>query len=206
MRAAPLSTEGTMFTRMALMRYCYMWNFLVHFRSCSSFDPLERSGSMHDERFTRSAALHLPMMGLEGSLPERMRMVESLDILDIGSNLLSGTLPAAFGGARSQHLSELDAQLNRFTGPIPAGVGKLQHLKMLKLGNNRLSCEVWGSWSQLFSLALLELSENSCTGTLSESMLSRMPDLMFLHLHSNSFAGVLPPNHRWGSQLHTLEA
>ena len=69
--------------------------------------------------------------GLRGELPEEVRMLTRLEVLDLSSNEIVGTLPSWIGELSS--LRRLLLNRNVFTGELPPELGSLSNLEDLTL-------------------------------------------------------------------------
>ncbi|XP_021610615.1 probable inactive receptor kinase At5g10020 isoform X2 [Manihot esculenta] len=159
---------------------------------------------------------------LDGDIPP-FQFVVSLQILRLGSNLLSGSLPEALFEDKSMVLSELDLSLNQLEGPLrsitsatlkklnlssnkltgflPATVG---HCAIVDLSNNMLSGNVsriqnWGNYVED-----IQLSNNSLTGSL-PNQTSQFLRLTSLKASNNSLNGELPIVLSTYSQLQVID-
>ncbi|KAK2982389.1 hypothetical protein RJ640_026232 [Escallonia rubra] len=117
-----------------------------------------------NEDGTRVVAIHLPGVGLYGSIPANsIAKLDALRILSLRSNQLSGHLPSDISSIPS--LQSIYLQDNNFSGVIP--------------------------FSFSSKLSILDLSFNSFTGSL-PPVLSNLTRLIILNLQFNSFSGAIP--------------
>ena len=105
---------------------------------------------------------------LNGSDVAALRRME---ILDLGSNVISGTIPTEFGDL--QVIKRIFLESNRFSGSIPSELGSLDDLLMLSLSNNLLSGLVPQTLGGLTSLEGLTLAGNELiSGSVPEELCS----------------------------------
>ena len=98
--------------------------------------------------------------------------------LSLASNNLDGTIPDALGSLDS--LESLDLYNNFIRGSIPGVLGKLTSLRYLVLGSNTLSDSIPSELGQLAQLERLDLRDNSFTGVLPLS-LTNLTNLQYFH-------------------------
>ncbi|XP_019227652.1 PREDICTED: LRR receptor-like serine/threonine-protein kinase FLS2 [Nicotiana attenuata] len=125
-----------------------------------SFEQNALTGSLINlTRFSSLRELRLRDNLLNGIFHESFRQISSLEYLDLSINQMTGSLPdlALFPSLRELHLG-----YNHFHGMIPQGLGQLYNLEIFLAPSN-----------------LLE-------GTISESHLSNLCNLISLNLSSNS--------------------
>lgn len=163
------------------------------------FDPCE---SAFGEHFTcglrcndgnRVTEITLDGAGYNGSLPESLGKLSSLQILDLSNNAFRGTIPQSVGNLTA--LQRLVLSRNAFSGSIPASVGLLYALQHLSLDNNLLVGSIPPGLNGLQSLVNLELQANKFSGVFPS--LSGMRSLNYLDASNNRLSGslmALPPN------------
>ncbi|KAF2312272.1 hypothetical protein GH714_029651 [Hevea brasiliensis] len=141
---------------------------------------------------------------LTGSLPDVLEETNCLPnsplpglmYLRLTSNHLVGNLPDWLG--QLENLAELSLDNNLLQGQIPASLGNLKNLANLGLAGNQLNGTLPDSLGQLSQLSTLDVSLNNLAGYISEAHLSRLSNLKFLFLASNSLvfnvsSNWLPP-------------
>ncbi|KAJ9159254.1 hypothetical protein P3X46_024771 [Hevea brasiliensis] len=141
---------------------------------------------------------------LIGSLPEVLEETNCLPnsplpglmYSRLTSNHLVGNLPDLLG--QLENLAELSLDNNLLQGQIPASLGNLKNLANLGLAGNQLNGTLPDSLGQLSQLSTLDVSLNNLAGYISEAHLSRLSNLKFLFLASNSLvfnvsSNWLPP-------------
>ncbi|KAF8100969.1 hypothetical protein N665_0212s0013 [Sinapis alba] len=79
--------------------------------------------------------LNLQSNSFNGTLPESLGALRSLQILELSSNSFTGSLPASVGNMSS--LKKLDLSYNSMNGTIPESLGKLEELVDLNLMANK---------------------------------------------------------------------
>ncbi|KDP35942.1 hypothetical protein JCGZ_09914 [Jatropha curcas] len=129
---------------------------------------------------------------LTGTLPRALEgtnclpdsPLRSLMYLKLTSNHLVGNLPDWLG--QLENLVELSLGNNLFQGLIPASLGNLENLTILTLARNELNGTVPDSFGKLSQLSTFDVSFNYLTGYISEAHFSRLSNLKFLFLASNS--------------------
>ncbi|XP_008244648.2 PREDICTED: receptor-like protein 12 [Prunus mume] len=85
-----------------------------------------------------------------------------------------------------QHLEYLDLSENKLSGRIPESIGQMSNIVYLYLSENKLSGRIPESIGQMSNLVHLDLSENKLSGRIPETHFSKLPNLWFLDLSSNS--------------------
>lgn len=122
--------------------------------------------------------------------------------IKLSDNNLNGTLPDSLGNLIS--LDTLDLSSNKLVGPIPPGLGKLSRLRLLNLSFNQLTGSIPRELGNLSSLTRLLLYTNQLSGTLPEEI-GDLSNLIYLYLHHNELSGEIPPELGNLSSLEYLE-
>ncbi|KAL7588215.1 hypothetical protein Lser_V15G40708 [Lactuca serriola] len=129
--------------------------------------------------------LHLTYCGLDkiliGPIPESVKRLRSLLVLDVSDNMLTGPIPTFVGS-----LVKLDLSLNQLNGPIPTSLGSLVSLQELLMSSNLLNGTIPVSFGQLSKLHSLDLSYNSFEGVVSEAHFANLSMLRNLDTSYNS--------------------
>lgn len=74
---------------------------------------------------------------LHGSLPDSIKELKSLEVLDLGGNHIFGSIPSFVGELKN--LQKLNLQNNQLIGEIPASLNNLSNLTSLEINDNKLS-------------------------------------------------------------------
>jgi Leucine-rich repeat (LRR) protein len=129
--------------------------------------------------------------GLGGSLPSSMSTLSSLKVLSIQHCSISNVIPDWIGNM--EQLTNLGLGSNRLTGTIPSSIQKLTSLQALGLDNNVLSADL-DLFGPLTSLRYLYLDNNMIHGRLTSSLLSGWKELVELDISENYLTATLPPD------------
>jgi Leucine-rich repeat (LRR) protein len=145
-------------------------------------------------------SLHLTSAALNGTIPQQVYALTSLEELYMSHNQLTG--PISFEIGELKQLKDLYLFGNELGGTIPTELGFLARLEHLSLGNNRF---VGSIPRQITSLPLLKfLSLENESGAPSDNFASAfglsgpmpaldgLPQIAELYLAHNSFTGTLP--------------
>lgn len=171
-------------------------------------------------------SLDLSFTNLNGSLPENIGVVQSLEKLDLSFSRFSGTIPITIGDLQNvlsvslnnnqlegsipyevgqmKALKKVDMSCNKLTGTIPTTFGRLNNLRVLCLRNNQLSGSIPSGISQLFSLSELDLSNNQLTGSIPDEIGSIELLDTLLDLSNNQISGTIPISFNKFSGLRTI--
>nr|POF00855.1 isoform 3 of probable leucine-rich repeat receptor-like protein kinase [Quercus suber] len=177
--------------------------------------------------FTNLTSLHLSFCGLNGTFPEKVFQILTLQTLDLSNNeLLQGALPDSIGNLAM--LSRIDLSGCNFNGSIPNSMGNLTQLAYLDMSSNKFNGQIpsftmaknltqinlshndlEGSinstqWEELIKLVNLDLDNNSIEGSIPLSLFSH-PSLQKLQLSKNKFSGVLQEFNVSSYSLNTLD-
>ena len=157
--------------------------------------------------------LNLVTNNLDGSIPEEIGYVETLQRIELGNNKLVGPIPQTFASLKELHtlsvsdnqlsgeieanidgltkLTNLDLADNRFRGHVPHGLGGIPTLSYVRLSNNRFTGAFPTSFISLNNLHTLLIDNNAIGGTL-PALIGMMKTLVNLRLHKNDFYGEIP--------------
>ncbi|CAN6279191.1 unnamed protein product [Urochloa humidicola] len=159
---------------------------------------------------------------LSGAVPPAIFHLSSLQVLDLGSNMLGndalppnigdtlpnlqclllgdnkfkGHIPASLGNALG--LMTVDLSRNHFIGQVPSTFGKLSELLVLSLDNNKLEAKDNASWEFSYalrncsSLQVLSIAENRLQGAIPDYV-GHLKSLQQLYLSGNNLSGIVPP-------------
>jgi Leucine-rich repeat (LRR) protein len=127
---------------------------------------------------------------LNGTVPDEISILSSLEILDLGNNNdLIGTIPSAIGGLLD--LTELRLTSSSFTGSIPEDIGNMTSLETISIDINDLTGSIPTSIGGLSRLRNWNGSFNKLTGTM-PSEIGLMTDLRIFFTQHNEIAGSMP--------------
>ena len=101
------------------------------------------------------------------------------------SNNLQGSIPDSIHFLSS--VQELDLRMNQLSGPIPETIGDLSNLKILRLHCNRLNCKIPQALGSLAHLSILDLRSNQLAGSSTAAPLPfyDLKSLSYLGISSN---------------------
>ncbi|XP_027359869.1 probable inactive receptor kinase At5g58300 isoform X2 [Abrus precatorius] len=135
---------------------------------------------------TRVVGLHLPGMGLTGSIPENsIGKLDALRVLSLHSNGLKGNIPSNILSIPSLQFAHL--QHNNFSGLIPSPVSP--KLIALDISFNSFSGNIPPTFQNLRRLTWLYLQNNSISGFIPDF---NLPSLKYLNLSYNNLNGSIP--------------
>ncbi|CAB9506512.1 LRR receptor-like serine threonine-protein kinase [Seminavis robusta] len=158
-------------------------------------------------------SLRLFQNNLQGSLPEELYLITTLESIllfsnpltsTISSNIenlkdlevlyipvsgLSGSIPTEVGVLSNMHTIELFA--GYLTGEIPTEIGLLDSLERLVLDNNNMTSTVPTELAELQSLHTMYLDTNNLSGTL-PTELGLLSNLYDLQIHNTGISGTIP--------------
>ncbi|XP_057458939.1 probable inactive receptor kinase At5g58300 [Lotus japonicus] len=135
---------------------------------------------------TRVTGIHLPGIGLTGSIPENtIGKLDALKVLSLHSNGLKGTFPSNILSIPSLQFAHL--QHNNFSGPIPSIVSP--KLITLDISFNSFSGSIPPAFQNLRRLTWLYLQHNFISGAIPDFDL---PSLKHLNLSYNNLNGSIP--------------
>jgi hypothetical protein len=126
---------------------------------------------------------------LNGTIPDEIRLLSSLVVIDLTMNQITGTLSSELGLLTA--LTNLYLDKNAFTGTVPSELGSLKALKWLNVGVNQLTGTVPTELGSLTALTFLSLGTNAMRGTV-PTELGSLISLTELYIDKNSFTGTVP--------------
>ena len=141
-----------------------------------------RRGKEEKEHCTNDLVSTCPMLaasnGLRGKIPEELKALSRLEILDLNMNGLSGSLPSFENSF--EELQHFSVAGNLLSGTIP-------------------------DYSQMTKITTLDLASNSFTSTIPGAMIQAMPDLRELYLQENGLTGIIPSELGTSLQLESFD-
>nr|POE93940.1 receptor-like protein 12 [Quercus suber] len=184
--------------RVLSMSQCYLSgpfdSSLSELRSLSIIrldgNPLNAPVPEFFANFINLTYLNLVDCGLNGTFPESVYQILTLQTLYLSNNeLLQGALPDAIGDLTM--LSRLDLSNCNFSGSIPNSMANLVQLVYLDMSINSFTGPI-PSFSMAKNLTEIDLSHNKLTGQITSTHWNDLPNLVNLHLSSNSLGGSIP--------------
>ncbi|KAI5559726.1 hypothetical protein BDE02_17G132500 [Populus trichocarpa] len=109
--------------------------------------------------------------------------------MTFGRNQIQGSIPDGIGNLIS--LDTLGLERNHLTGSIPNSIGKLQNLVEFVLSENKLSGSIPSSLGNITSLMQINFHQNSLQGSIPAS-LGNCRNLLLLGLSQNNLSGPIP--------------
>nr|XP_027186036.1 receptor-like protein EIX2 [Cicer arietinum] len=138
--------------------------------------------------------LDLSENNITGTLPEFLQGIDNclfrkpfpnLVYFIMNNNQLHGKIPHWL--VQLESLAGVSLAYNLLEGPIPISLGSLKNLMTLELEGNKLNGTLPDSLGQLSKLLRLTISSNQLIGTVTEDHFSKLTELVFLNMSSNSF-------------------
>ncbi|KAM3324829.1 hypothetical protein P3S67_005981 [Capsicum chacoense] len=160
-------------------------------------------------------ALSISQNNLSGQIASTVCNLNSLTVLDLGSNILNGTIPQCLGemnvlqvlDLNNNHLSGtinttfttenrlriINLYGNKLKGKVPPSLINCRYLEFLDLGNNELNDTFPSSLGGLPYLRILSLRSNKLHGPIKDSRRNNLfAQIRVIDLSSNGFSGKLP--------------
>ncbi|KAG2583101.1 hypothetical protein PVAP13_6KG148842 [Panicum virgatum] len=138
----------------------------------------------------RVAALHLPGLGLVGTLSPHLGNLTQLNLLDLSHNKLEGEIPPSLAGCSV--LCHLNLSGNFLSGAVPPAMGHLSRLAVLSMEKNNISGLIPSSFANLTALTVFGIASNSVHGEVPE-WLGNLTRLIYLNIGQNIISGHVPP-------------
>ncbi|BDA47649.1 probable LRR receptor-like serine/threonine-protein kinase at N-terminal half [Coccomyxa sp. Obi] len=152
----------------------------------------------------RVTSLNLNGMGLNGTLPDSLIQLTTLQIMNLSSNAIGGSLPTNWGWNNVfTQLQVITLDDNNLSGSLPSSYSNpnaFKSLIVLNMDRNNLSGSLpasWGSPGALPALRVLAAKSNSLDGPLPAAWgnsSTALPSLTILSLDANKLSGALPPS------------
>ncbi|KAF9670970.1 hypothetical protein SADUNF_Sadunf13G0124400 [Salix dunnii] len=127
---------------------------------------------------------------LTGSLPEELGHLPILDRIQIDQNRISGPIPKSFAYLNSTKHFHMNN--NSISGQIPAELSRLPNLVHFLLDNNNLSGTLPPELYKLPQLLILQLDNNHFDGSTIPPSYGNMTKLLKLSLRNCSLQGPMP--------------
>ena len=145
-----------------------------------------------DSSNTAVLSLDLASNNLSGTLPEELKLLKYLQVLNFPENSISGSLPSEY--SILYELVEFNLSENSLTGSIPeeyGGAGAFELLEVLDVSHNSIQGEIPSHLENLQSLEIIRICSNSMTGMI-PSALGSLKALNSINLGNNDFTGDFP--------------
>ncbi|KAF2320924.1 hypothetical protein GH714_031945 [Hevea brasiliensis] len=155
-------------------------------KSCSNISSLHRH-EISDRIPPQLGAL----TKLRWCHPPEIGNMSSLQILDVGGNILDGLMPKELGQLKD--LVTLDLSDNRLIGSIPSSLCHLINLQKLTLSRNQINDSIPLGLGNLKFLITLDLGDNNLFGPIPLSLASSA-NLKEVFLAQNRISGSIPSN------------
>lgn len=158
-------------------------------------------------------ALDLASLGIEGTIPETLGRISTLESLVLNDNHFLGTFPSFLTSAASKIIeidlsnNELQGLIpkisnrnliyvnlahNQFSGTLHESLGKeLINLKAFDVRNNGIKGSIPISIGDMVDIHTINLSNNLFTGKIPDS-LGGLKHLQQLYLNNNNLSGTIP--------------
>ncbi|CAB9531178.1 Leucine Rich Repeat [Seminavis robusta] len=146
-------------------------------------------GSQCDKQ-GRYLHLWLDQNNLEGSLPEELYSLTSLQTLSAGLNPLYGSFSSYIG--QLQQLRGLAFSSTGLSGSIPKEMGNISSFEVIVLNDNQLEGSIPNEIWQLSTLDSLVLGRNEKLGGTMPSIISTLPKLRWLLMDDCALTGSIP--------------
>ncbi|XP_076906643.1 receptor-like protein EIX2 [Bidens hawaiensis] len=125
------------------------------------------------------ASLDLSWNQLNGSVPESIEKLTSLETLYLNSNQLTGCIPSSLGKLIA--LKSLSLEWNKLNGSVPESLGRLASLQMFSVSSNELSGTLPSSMGKLTKLKYFDVSNNSLEDVVTEANFASLSMLKYLY-------------------------
>ncbi|XP_073006492.1 receptor-like protein EIX1 [Typha latifolia] len=137
--------------------------------------------------------LQLGSNDLVGMIPETMKNLHKLKVLDLSENQISGDIAELM--ERLPHkIQLLSLWANNLNGSLPNWIENMTSLSTLLLGYNSLTGSIPSGIGKLTNLNNLDLSSNQLVGMILEDHFTSLTRLEMLDLSNNSLTMGVHPN------------
>ncbi|CAB9512406.1 LRR receptor-like serine threonine-protein kinase [Seminavis robusta] len=149
-------------------------------------------GTIPDELFllTSLNCFSFRNNNLHGTLPSLVGQLTGIEAIDLSNNEISGVLPSELG--LCPKVDGIFTTSNELmTGKIPSELGLLTNLKYLVLDRNMHTGELPSELGNLSNLYWLFLSTNMLSGSI-PSEIGKLKNASVIHLFDNDLVGAVP--------------
>lgn len=129
--------------------------------------------------------------GLQGTIPDEVSWLTSLERLELVLNDISGTIPEQLG--QLTLLRSINIEANKLTGEIPSAIlsGATSTLQNMSFAHNLLGGTLASALGQLTDLRYMAVEQNKLTGSI-PTTIGNCTSLVSLELSENRLSGPLP--------------
>nr|GMC87110.1 receptor-like protein 12 [Ipomoea batatas] len=143
--------------------------------------------------------LRLASCNIQTHMKEPMEY-ETLNVLDLNSNMLSGQVPQP-----PRDAEYLDLSNNNFS-MIPPDIGEqIPYVFFFSIAKNRVSGRISSSWCRTAHLEVLDLSYNALHGTIPSCLVQNNSNLAVMNLKGNHLSGEISQKFQHSCSLETLD-
>ncbi|KAK4487075.1 hypothetical protein RD792_006390 [Penstemon davidsonii] len=150
--------------------------------NCSISDTL--SNSLYNSKNLTACFM------FNGSLPDSLCEIKSLQVMDLSKNHLSGNIPGCLGNLQGLEFMKLSS--NEISGVVPNSIGGAYSLEWLHLNNNNLTGKLPYTMKNCTKLKVVDIGDNMFSGNLPKWIGNHLLDLRVLRLRNNKFHGQIP--------------
>ncbi|GAX19557.1 hypothetical protein FisN_19Hh135 [Fistulifera solaris] len=179
-----------------------LYSLLVFYYATGGSNWTKNDGWLKDENYCswygvtcdledKVFELTLDKNNLQGTLPQEISLLDTMESFGVYQNALSGTVPN--GIVEWTELRLLDLEDNQFTGPaFPDKLSQWSQLESYQVSNNDLTGPMISDFYALPELRKLWVAGNKITGSLPKSLMysTKLQSLVF---YDNMVAGNIPP-------------
>jgi len=167
-------------------------NWLSDMGTCGWYGVECLRNSNGDTQYDSNASiigLNLANNKLTGFIPNEIRALSNLRIVDLSNNTIGKELPSGIGSL--SNLKSVNLAKNSLTGSIPVSIGNLLELEDLYFNENSLNGSIPPEICKLQRLQALSLFQNKLTSTIPDQI-GNLMDLYVLYLDDNLLSGPIP--------------